>query len=270
MSESSRLVQLPIALDDYFGWQDRPDAERYRQIHTRLGRLVLRPEQIRNHQRPLIVFHHIPKTGGETMEYLLAKNVKPNNVLHINQSHLERNPYAYFKRGYGPRLVMGHHTLASPLYWLIDEPFIHLALVREPVARVVSYYHHGRRKPGHPDRGRYASLDAMLDDPQAVEARNGQCWRWLGADRVRGDDSEALGQQALALARDLYTDVGLTERFDEVRDRWFDWLGFDERDYVARNRTLDHERSPIPSAAIERAAALNRADSHLFRGLGGV
>ena len=81
--------------------------------------------------RRLMVFSHVPKTGGTTLESVLAKNFRMADVLHINAPDLNNNPDLLNLKKKPPTLICGHHPMHGLLYSLLpDQPLAHITMLR--------------------------------------------------------------------------------------------------------------------------------------------
>ncbi|KAA3638837.1 MAG: hypothetical protein DWP95_11730, partial [Proteobacteria bacterium] len=126
------------------------DIEHFKQACGFLTQWVLSPEQALQSQSPRVVFSHVPKTGGTTLETILAKNHRLSDVLHLNAPEFKRYPDILTLKKKPPRFICGHHPLHSPLYrYLPRAPLFHITMVREPVSRVLSYYNYISHKTDH-------------------------------------------------------------------------------------------------------------------------
>ncbi len=96
----------------------------------------------------LILFLHVPKTGGTTMadilsavygkEYLRATPAKLYDLLNT-KIHIKDY-----------KAVLGHYSIKDPFYAILDQPINHFMMVREPVDRVISQYYYLRDQEKHP------------------------------------------------------------------------------------------------------------------------
>lgn len=92
----------------------------------------------------MIVFLHIPKTGGTSFRFILENTFGLSNC-HTNQTKQRVFGQAdlNFARKVFPKLrSVAGHNLIDPLQLSVADPF-HMTFLREPVARVLSHYQDG-------------------------------------------------------------------------------------------------------------------------------
>src|SRR4029453_11747277 len=98
-----------------------------------------------------LVFLHIPKTAGQTLHFVALRKFEPHETIHLNSlgkpidDEMEKIPRAVRERA---RLVWG-----NPPYGVhehIPGRCECLAIVREPVSRVVSVYKQILKSTNHP------------------------------------------------------------------------------------------------------------------------
>lgn len=111
---------------------------------------------------PDVLFIHVPKTGGMSLTEYLLENLPGEKIVTAPAGHTEQLPQV--------RVVVGkrHETLAEAVAVMrelgraLDSVQRIIAVVRNPYAIEVSYYHYLRL--GHPwDRGALQDI-AMSDD----------------------------------------------------------------------------------------------------------
>ena len=256
-------------------WYVQPRGRRVERAGERLDRHVIEWAKLADRpciRPPAVVFTHIPKTGGTTFEAILARNYPPNTVVHINSPVLHRNPAVLFKTGSFPKVVMGHHGLHQVLYRFIDREIAHVTLLRDPIARVVSYFHYLKTSPNHTLHGqvRKLTLREFAAAPLSNELDNGQTMRLAGFQR-RGfgspliDDDKALSRARDTLERRV-TVFGLTEEYPRFLLMCRQLLAWPDVFCLPRNvsgRAPDGE-SGVDGEVIELISKRNQADIALL------
>ena len=77
-----------------------------------------------------VVFFHIPKTGGTTLEHVLAKNYPIDSLQHINAPELDSNPFRSCRNGKLVRVLMGHYELNDVFYQWLNRRTVHITMLR--------------------------------------------------------------------------------------------------------------------------------------------
>jgi hypothetical protein len=169
-------------------------------------------------ERPLIVFVHVPKTGGTTLLSILSRQQNgfvgetfdEAEALIATLSDAERAQLDY---------VAGH--IPYGLHESVGRPGVYITMLREPVGRVVSHYWFVRNDPDHylypaiHEEGlslrEYAERGCRLSG----EIENGQVWMFSPRARRFDCADGASLEEAKTTLRDRFAVVGTTERFDE-------------------------------------------------------
>jgi hypothetical protein len=225
-----------------------------------------------------VVFLHLPKTGGSTLSAALRYKYPSRTLLLEDTSDAfggVRDVPLPARRA--ARVVAGH--LHYGVHRYIPQKCEHVTMLREPVGRVVSMYHHIRSHPRHrlhaelsgSDMGieEFAARarDAGLDNLQTrmISGRKpgqtpaqGESGPWLAPRLDEGDLDEAKRN----LERFLL--VGLTERFDESFIVLRRALGWRLPMYETRNVSRRIGSTPPTEAALELIRERNRLDLELY------
>jgi FkbH-like protein len=236
-----------------------------------------------------LVFLHIPKTGGVTLENILLRNFRPREVfcfgshqLHHGGGH--RRSVAWFhslppERRARVRLLAGH--MAYGAHELVGHDCDYITLLRSPVERVVSFYNFVRSEAGAAHPAAAAARSMSLHKFVASEAHpfvtNGQT-RILAGDRSWRAWEGEIGQvippdELLSRARrnlESCRVVGLTERYDDFLLMCQHELGWADVGYAKANVTPSRDSFPPESVADlgDAATALilekNRLDAEIY------
>jgi hypothetical protein len=159
---------------------------------------------------PLLVFHHVPKAGGNSFLAIAREQWRgavywdgPNSKRPAARMVAVNNPEQFRHT----RLVGGNAPFEQGLYERIGRLVIHLGVIRDPVARVLSAYAFIRSRDVHP-------LHAEMRDRTLYEALT-QVPRFR--DRAFGDQLRVLFGRRPERERILdmapYA-IGKLERFD--------------------------------------------------------
>lgn len=224
--------------------------------------------------RRCTIFIHIPKTAGTSLRRVVEEAYGPDRVAAIYSSEL-RDPgswEALRERIDGASAVFGHFSFGVHRRLGIDARYV--TILRDPLARVVSFYRHQERDPF----GDYHSLIAggmtIADFVRSEKCYqvNNHMVRMLsaedGIEAVGGSgvfetiDDRRLLDRALANLDSHFAFVGLSERLDESVAGLGAALGWRARPLVPR-LNVDATRETLAvddetCAAVEQYNALDR------------
>jgi hypothetical protein len=250
-------------------------------------------EEIRA-KRPRIVFLHIMKTAGSSLRARLDQLADGAPVWRRESDGL---PGAVPAAQLAPyRIIMGHFTIRDALH--VPAPRRIFTVLRDPVARIVSYYHFMHRHRAEVVAARNMAQariarDCTLEEflvhpsPQVREVLQNVITRTLAGDfRLVGRDRYAepwqSDRQAISgpelLARALTNlfaldYVAFVERLDEDRPKLMKALGLPDPGPFGRENTAETENdileprpAPVVTPAAERLMKrLTELDRLLYR-----
>lgn len=218
--------------------------------------------------RPLLIFLHLPKTGGGTLSDVLRREYGQRAVLELyDSSYGEEVASLLPGSGDTVRVVIGH--LYFGIHAFLPNSAQYVTLLREPVERVVSHYYFVRNDPTHYlyETAQQLNLHDFVIARGAHEPNNDQT-RLLSGKRFAASPG-AFPDEMLAEAKENlsrhFAVVGLTEAFDEsllLMQRTFGW----RRPYYMR-RNVGRNRPGIdalPDATIDVIRASNELDIELY------
>jgi hypothetical protein len=188
----------------------------------------------------MILFLHIPKTGG-------------NSVFRILHDHYGKER-VYRSGEYPPRVprntcvVAGHFVYG--VHEFINEPCEYIAMLREPVDRIISYYAMSVRAGLKDWSGRYAQfweggkamsfIDFALNKinmPGSLD--NGTVRQLAGAEWYYDPRPVTEETYRIALANLKTCRIGLTERFEESMARFARHYGWQYETIVHANESFN-------------------------------
>jgi hypothetical protein len=144
----------------------------------RVGRhfLITRPPRSLEDQKDCLCFMHIQKTAGTAFREAIAQQYSASERLYVYPTppgiwhhHFERIPPAQKK---GVRYVAGHFVFG--IHAELGIPSRYVTVIRDPVTRIVSHYHHLVRSQSEQIRshGLVRSLEDILETQDVAELDN--------------------------------------------------------------------------------------------------
>jgi len=232
---------------------------------------------------------HIPKAGGKTIQDVLYPIYAHGNDVPEESDCLVNGIYWYplgfesdsysvpcddvlstlSKRG-DIRVVSGHFPFG--IHEIIPRQCRYITVLRDPVARVNSLYHHVRRsrfnlKEIHE---KVVSENVSLDDFVArigyQPVDNGQVRLLSGQNPEFGDCTEAMLQKAKYNLSEHFAVTGILERFDETLEVMSDTLGWnsDQLDFEVKHvNPLGNQKIAAKSHALIQSC--NQLDIELYQ-----
>jgi hypothetical protein len=232
--------------------------------------------------REVCLFLHLPKTAGTTLKACLYDEYA---VASDEGDTWFRDGIYYFPYGFHKarrprftrrvRAALAHDDLRAVTghFWFglhrhVPRPSVYVTLLRDPVERVVSLYHHVLKVEGellHEEVvARGASLAEFVAGFGCREVDNDQTRRIAGVEPPFGEVDGAVLAQAQRNLRE-FAFVGVTERFDESLVALRRRLGWEYVLYLPA--LVNRERpavSSLPPETVAAVAARNEHDAALY------
>jgi hypothetical protein len=165
-----------------------------------------------------LVFLHIPKTGGTTLNRIIEWQYNPLSIFTVDP-HRIRATVERFKtfsetRRRRFRVVRGH--LLYGVHEFLPQGATYITLLREPAARLLSSYRFILRRPLHPLHRKFKKERLGVEDLIRLtpHRQNLQCRFIAGVGTAGVCDERALDIAKKNLIRSFQV-VGLCERFEE-------------------------------------------------------
>jgi Sulfotransferase family len=212
-----------------------------------------------------LVFMHVPKTGGQTIQSPVLRNFPQSERIYLdtlNRPLDEAMNDIPLESRLTARLVWGHIPYGVHLY--MPQRCEYFTILREPIGRVVSVYKYIIRTPEHGLHDRLIAeamsleeyLEAGIDEGQTENSQTRQ---------LSGRQFDALDRSALETAKrnlEACLVVGLTERFEETFVLLRRTLGLRMRFYRTMNVSPQYH---VSQRAVELARERNELDLELYR-----
>lgn len=235
----------------------------------------------------MIIFTHIPRTGGTTLQGIAEKQYRKQETLKIYGEDIA-NPHGYFADAYiwysGLKWISGHNAYGLheniPAGGLTSiDGCQYLTLLRDPIERAISVYEYIKRAKGHHlhQAAQGLPLKQFMQSGITTELDNGMTRQisgtcgelpqkpWPDVPVPVGAMTRTHLDLARIALRDSYAVVGITEHMDstvELCRKRFGWQvdGYESRN-VSRNRRERWRFSEETMLALEEH---NRLDLELY------
>lgn len=207
-----------------------------------------------------VIFLHIPKAAGSTLNKILDKQYPANATFQIHGGAIERSISSFKRMSQEEKVKLqclrGHQPFG--LHEWLPQPSTYITLLRDPVERLISHYYYVMRREPHflHDDAEGMSLEEYAGSDLSPELSNQQTRMLAG------------GVEELELAKrnlEHFTVAGTVERFDASVALMKERLGWGNTRYrrmnATRNRPPKRDVSPGAIRAIEEN---NQLDIELY------
>jgi hypothetical protein len=215
--------------------------------------------------RKALIFLHIPKTAGTTLNRIIEWQYSPFAVFTIDPYRIRATPERLKRLPEGRRrrlrMVRGH--MFYGIHEWLPQGATYITMLRDPVARVLSAYYFILRRPLNPlhrkvKRDRLKVEDCLRLFPQR---HNLQCRLISGLKDIATDDERLLDIAKENLTKS-FSVVGISERFEEslmLMATTFDWVI-----PFYKNCKVSKTRPQIDPGTVEIIRDHNRLDVELY------
>jgi hypothetical protein len=216
-------------------------------------------------QREALIFLHIPKTAGTTLNRIIEWQYNPVEIFTVDPYRIRATAQRFKtfpearRRRY--RVVRGH--VQYGIHEFLPQGASYITILREPVARLLSSYFFILRRPLHPLHRELRKKKLSVDRFIALtpHRQNLQCRFIAGIGKTGVCDRSTLEKAKENLSRSFRV-VGISERFQEsllLMAAKFGWhLDHYENRKVARNR------SAVEAEATDLIREHNSLDLELY------
>jgi Galactose-3-O-sulfotransferase len=220
---------------------------------------------IRKMDRKALIFLHIPKTAGTTLNRIIEWQYNPLSIFTMDpyriRATVDRLKTLSEQRRRRLQVVRGH--LYYGVHEFLPQGATYITMLREPVARFLSSYYFIQRRPLHPMHRKVTTERVGVEDfiRLTPHRQNLQCSLIAGIKSEGACDERILDQAKENLVKS-FSVVGICERFEEslvLIAKTFNWeIPFYE------NRKVSKTRPQVEPSAIEMIREHNRLDLELY------
>ena len=218
----------------------------------------------------LILFLHVPRTGGTTFRDIVKHQYKPYEILEIK--HFENAVDVITNISEGKvkllKIVIGHFTFGIHEYF--PQVCKYITFIRNPIDRVISTYNYTINHPSHPDHSKVKdiSIDDYLNSKINRLIDNGQVRILSGIihtneEPVFGDCDLDMLKKAKENVENHFLFVGLSEKYDQSLILIKDLLKWEQPFYsianVSKNKNIYHNKQ-----LSLKIADLNKIDINFY------
>jgi len=232
----------------------------------------------------VLIFIHIPRTGGTTIRTIVEKQYADDEVLSLYGNDITdavavtrdfcKDQEALSRL----KLVRGHVTFG--LHEYIPRPCAYFTVLRDPVYRALSLYKYIRRDPAHfaYQEGSKMTVGEFVLSGIVLETNNGQVRQLCGSEGALpqksygttktpyGECPDSMLREAVDNVSNYFIAVGVLERFDGFIQYVNGVLGWKPVEYRKTNATKEHPS--VADLELQTRAdigRLNRLDYQLYQ-----
>lgn len=218
----------------------------------------------------VIIFLHLPKCGGTTLNRLIEWEYNPLQVFSVDPSFFR---WSYWRLAKTPvsrlkhiRVFKGH--MPYGLHKRLSRHATYITVLREPIDRAISSYYYARSYKLDPQH-RIANEVSLEEFIRTIPRENVQtkmlAGQTNGYDFLAGECTQAMLDTAKQNLAESFSLVGLTERFDESLILAKLLFGWHIRQYADFNVTPTRpKKDAVPEAVRELIAERYRFDVQLY------
>jgi len=215
--------------------------------------------------REALIFLHIPKTAGTTLNRIIERQYSPFAIFtmdpHRIRATAERFKQLPEARRRRLQVVRGH--LFYGIHEFLPQGATYITMLREPVARLLSSYYFVLRRPLNPLHRKFKRERLGVEDCIRLfpDRNNTQC-RFIAGVKDTAIADERLLDMAKENLTKSFSVVGICERFEEsliLISKTFGWaISAYENHKVAKIRPM------VEAKLVDLVSEHNRLDVELY------
>src|SRR5437763_11491180 len=216
--------------------------------------------------REALIFLHIPKTAGTTLNRIIEWQYSPFEIFTMDPYRIRATPERLKTLPEGRRrrlrVLRGH--MFYGLHQCLPQGATYMTMLRDPVARVMSAYYFILRRPLNPLHRKVKKERLSIEDCIRLfpQRHNLQCRLIAGVkDASSTGDGRLLDMAKEHLAKS-FSVVGICERFEESLMLIAKTFGWEVPFY--ENRKVSKNRSRVDQKAIDMIREHDRLDLELY------
>lgn len=210
----------------------------------------------------LVIFMHIPKTGGSTLRNIIKYQYKKEQIQKLPRRNAMENLISLSpKKNFKIKCTYGHHRFGIHNYF--NQRFTYITMLRHPVERIISTYYfilENEKNQMHEKVKNLTFKEFILSpDPDLrIQITNHQT-RYVSG--MKNPDLKL----AISNIKQHFSVVGITELYNESLFLMKKKLDWEDISYTKQNMTKNRiEKEEIPKKLIRIIEKNNRLDLQLY------
>lgn len=227
-----------------------------------------------NQPENTVIFLHIPRTAGVTLDAILERQYKLDRFFSL-YSPEDVDKFKKISPEDKQKIdLLNGHFMSCGVHELLPQPCTYITIMRNPIDRIISHYYFVRRSRSHylheEILSREMSLKDYVSSEISIEVNNGQTRLIAGWKENPGIGIGKCPPEMLETAKknieEHFAVVGLTEEFDKTLVLFKQALGWTETFYTKRNQTKNRKAvKEVPQEIIKIIESYNDLDLELYK-----
>ena len=214
---------------------------------------------------PIIILH-LPKTAGTSLRLIIQNNYRAKELFFAYNRHPKFNS-THELSGFSSsefekyKIIMGHFSFNKELFPFEDRRYV--TVLRNPVDRVISYYHHVMNRDEW--RGREISMSEYMMTSEDIDLQFQNHQTRLLSGMRQNPITEANLKQAKYNLENYFIHVGTSEKFNETVAELRELLGWKRAKMFYENKSANKwAAGPCTKEDLDKIQELNEFDIKLY------